>query len=234
MKNFILNFIYSFCIIFLLVFAVITYHNNNVLESRINSLNKNGIDFNSEKTFKEDYYITQQSSDTDLLLVVFPIIVGFIALFTYKDIILLVKSHRTEIQAEIHKQESKWNENHILFLELKARMDSDSSQVNFSQSSYFFHEEDYEYYITSFLDGIKYKVYHSIWMLDKFPDNKDILNKEIISQLKRFIGRLEKIEIPKNISNYQLTEVIKEIRKVNNDEVDNLLSVIYSKLITLG
>jgi hypothetical protein len=207
-----------------------TYHNNNVLENRINSLNKNGTDFNSEKTFKEDYYITQQSSDTNLLLVVFPIIVGFIALFTYKDITLLVKSHRTEIQAEIHKQESKWNENHILFLELKARMDLDSSQVNFSQSSYFLHEEDYEYYITSFLDGVKYKVYHSIWMSDNFPDTSDILIKEIISELKRF---LKIIEIPNNLSNYQITEVIKEIRNIKNDTVDNLLSVIYSKLITL-
>jgi hypothetical protein len=144
-----------------------------------------------------------------------------------------VKSHRTEIQAEIHKQESKWNENHILFLELKARMDLDSSQVNFSQSSYFFHEEDYEYYITSFLDGVKYKVYHHLWMSDKFPENSDILVKEVISELKRFLKRLEKIEVPNNLSNYQITEVIKEIREIKNDMVDNLLSVIYSKLITL-
>jgi hypothetical protein len=54
--------------------------------------------------------------------------------------------------------EDKYTENtrnidskHSLILELKARMDLDSSQNNFNQSSYFFHEKDYEYYITKFL-----------------------------------------------------------------------------------
>jgi hypothetical protein len=230
MKNLLAHFIYSFCIIFLIVFSVISYHNNDVLESRINSLTKNAKDFSSEKSFKEDYYIKQQSSDTTLLLVVFPIIVGFVSLFTYKNILDKVVTYEANINNKIKKKESEWNENHNLILELKARIDLDSSQVNFSQSSYFFHEENYEYYITSFLDGIKYKVYHSIWMSDKFPDTSDILVKQVISELKRFLKITEKIEIPNNLSNYQITEVIKEIRKVNSDEVDNLLSIIYFKL----
>lgn len=230
MKDTIIHFLYSLCILSLLIFSVVSYHNSNVLESRINSLNKNGKDFNSEKTFKEDYYIKQQSSDTTLLLVVFPIIVGFIALFTYKDIFQKVVAYETKIQTKIEEQETEWNKNHSLILELKARMDLDSSQSNFSHSSYFFHEEDYEYYITSFLDGVKFKVYHSLWMSDKFPDTKDILVKEVILQLKRFLKIINTIEIPETLSNFQLTELNKEIRKINNDEVDNLLSLIYSKL----
>ena len=230
MKDTIIHFLYSLCILSLLIFSVVSYHNSNVLESRINSLNKNGKDFNSEKTFKEDYYIKQQSSDTTLLLVVFPIIVGFIALFTYKDIFQKVVAYETKIQTKIEEQETEWNKNHSLILELKARMDLDSSQSNFSHSSYFFHEEDYEYYITSFLDGVKFKVYHSLWMSDKFPDTKDILVKEVILQLKRFLKIINTIEIPETLSNFQLTELNKEIRKINNDEVDNLLSLMYSKL----
>ena len=232
MKNNIIHFLYSVCLISLFVFAVITYHNNNALESRINALNKNGKDFNSEKTFKEDYYIKQQSSDTNLLLVVFPIIVGFIALFTYKDIFQKVVAYETKIQTKIEEQETEWNKNHSLILELKARMDLDSSQSNFSHSSYFFHEEDYEYYITSFLNGVKYKVYHSLWLSDKFPETSDLVIKEVISKLKIFTKAINKIEIPNNLSNFQLTELSKEIRKINNDEVDNLLSIIYSKLVT--
>ena len=230
MKDTIIHFLYSLCILSLLIFSVVSYHNSNVLESRINSLNKNGKDFNSEKTFKEDYYIKQQSSDTTLLLVVFPIIVGFIALFTYKDIFQKVVAYETKIQTKIEERETEWNKNHSLILELKARMDLDSSQSNFSHSSYFFHEEDYEYYITSFLDGVKSKVYHSLWMSDKFPDTKDILVKEVILQLKRFLKIINTIEIPETLSNFQLTELNKEIRKINNDEVDNLLSLMYSKL----
>ena len=230
MKNTLLNLLYSFCIILLLVFSAISYHNNNILESRINSLNKNSIDFNSEKTFKEDYYIKQQGNDTTLLLVVFPILVGFVSLFTFANVVQKLGTTKTEIENKIKEKEAEWNKNHNLILELKARIDLDSSQNNFSQSSYFFHEEDFEYYITSFLNGVKYKVYHHLWLSEKFPDTKNILIKEVVSELKRFINTIEKIEVPKTLSNFQLTELTKEIRKIDNDEVDNLLSIIYSKL----
>lgn len=231
MKNTLLNLLYSFCIIILLVFSTISYHNNNVLESRINSLNKNSIDFNSEKTFKEDYYIKQLDRDTTLLLVVFPILVGFISLFTYKNILDKIVTYEANINNKIKEKETEWDKNHNLILELKARIDLNSSQNNFSQSSYFFHEKDYEYYITSFLDGVKYKVYHHLWLSENFPDTKDILIKEVLSELKRFIKTIDNIEIPNTLSNFQLTELVKEIRKINNDEVDNLLSIIYSKLM---
>lgn len=112
MKNTLLHFLYSFCIILLLVNAIVTYHDNNVLESRVNALNKNGIDFNSEKTFKEDYYIKQQSSDTTLLLVVFPIIVGFVALFTFANVVQKFRTTKTEIENDIKEKEAKWDKQH--------------------------------------------------------------------------------------------------------------------------
>ncbi|TRX15888.1 hypothetical protein [Flavobacterium franklandianum] len=112
MKNTLLHFLYSFCIILLLVNAIVTHHDNNVLESRINTLNKNGIDFNSEKTFKEDYYIKQQSSDTTLLLVVFPIIVGFVALFTFANVVQKFRTTKTEIENDIKEKEAKWDKQH--------------------------------------------------------------------------------------------------------------------------
>lgn len=112
MKNNILNFLYSFCIILLLVFATITYHNNNVLESRINTLTKNSKDFSSEKSFKEDYYIKQQSSDTTLLLIVFPIIVGFVSLFTFANVVQKLGATKTEIENKIKEKEAEWDEQH--------------------------------------------------------------------------------------------------------------------------
>ena len=234
MKNTLLNLLYSFCIILLLVFSAITYHNNNVLENRINSLTKNSNNFSSEKSFKEDYYIKQLDRDTTLLLVVFPILVGFVSLFTFANVVQKLGATKTEIENKIKEKETEWDKNHSLILELKARIDLDSSHNSFSQSSYFFHEKDFEYYITSFLDGVKYKVYHHIWLSDKFPETTDIVEKEVISHLKRFLNKIDEIEIPNNLSNFQLTELIKEIRKVKNDEVDNLLSIIYSKLITIN
>ena len=225
-----INFIYSFLLIIIIFFTAIEFHNNNVLESRINSLNKNDIDFNSDKTFKEDYYITQQSHDTNLILVVFTVLIAFTGLFTYVNIIERYNSKMSEVKDEIKKYKSDWDKNHNLVLELKARIDLDTSRNNNIQSTYFFYEKDYEYYITSFLDSVKYKVYHHLWMSDKFPDIKDILTNEIISELKRFLKTFDKIEIPKTLSNFELTTLDKEIRKINNDEVNNLLSIIYSKL----
>ena len=144
-----------------------------------------------------------------------------------------MEHHRTDTDKKITDKEAEWNKNHSLILELKARIDIDSSQNNFSQSSYFFHEKDYDYYITSFLNGVKFKVYHHTWMLDKFPENENILTQRIISDLKRFLQTNSKISIPTNLSNYELTELCKEIRKINNDKVDNLISIIYSKLISI-
>jgi len=112
MKNTLLNLLYSFCIILLLVFSVISYHNNNILESRINSLNKNSIDFNSEKTFKEDYYIKQQGNDTTLLLVVFPILVGFVSIFTFANVVQKLGATKTEIENKIKEKEAEWDEQH--------------------------------------------------------------------------------------------------------------------------
>ena len=112
MKNTLLNLLYSFCIITLLVFSVIAYHNSNILESRINSLNKNSIDFNSEKTFKEDYYIKQQGNDTTLLLVVFPILVGFVSIFTFANVVQKLGATKTEIENKIKEKEAEWDEQH--------------------------------------------------------------------------------------------------------------------------
>lgn len=102
-----INVFYTSVLFILIVFCAIEYHNSNVLESRINSLNKNSISFNSEKTFKEDFYITQQSRDTTLLLVVFPILVGILSLFTYVNVTERHRNIIEEIKAEAHKQKSE-------------------------------------------------------------------------------------------------------------------------------
>ena len=183
-----------------------------------------------ERQFKEEMYIRQQESDTNLILIVFTTALGLTAFLTFTSVKRDFERRSSIIEDKYTENTRNIDSKHSLILELKARMDLDSSQSNFSQSSYFFHEEDYEYYITSFLDGVKFKVYHSLWMSDKFLDTKDILLKEVVSQLKRFLKILDTIEIPETLSNFQLTELKKEIRKINNDEVDNLLSIIYSKL----
>ena len=130
-----IHLIYSSILFILIVFVFIEYHNNNVLESRINSLNKNSIDFTSEKTFKEDFYITQQSRDTTLLLVVFPIIVGIISLLTYVNITERHRNMINSIKAEAHKNKSENDGYHKKFVLLESELNFQTGLIYSERAS---------------------------------------------------------------------------------------------------
>ena len=93
-------------------FSAIEFHNNNVLESRIDTITKYSKLLNSEKTFKEDYYITQQSHDTNLILIVFTVLIAFTGLFTYVNILERYNSKVSEVKDEIEKYKSEWDKQH--------------------------------------------------------------------------------------------------------------------------
>ena len=118
-----INLIYTLILFGLIVFCLVEYHNNNVLETRINSLNKNSIDFNSEKTFKEDYYITQQSSDTNLILFVFAVLITFSGVFTYVNILERWNAKMAEINTERNKQNKKYENYEHNLMVLKSELD---------------------------------------------------------------------------------------------------------------
>ena len=118
-----INIIYTSILFCLIVFCFVQYHKNNVLETRINSLNKNSIDFDSEKTFKEDYYITQQSSDTNLILVVFAVLITFSGVFTYVNILERWNSKMAEINTERDKQNEKYKDYEHNLMVLKSELD---------------------------------------------------------------------------------------------------------------
>jgi hypothetical protein len=113
---------YTTILFILIVFVSIEFHNNNILESRINSLNKNSVNFNSEKTFKEDYYITQQSKDTNLLLVLFPILVGAFGFFTYTNVTERYKSRFDTIEIDYNNHKAEWMKNHNMLIELETEL----------------------------------------------------------------------------------------------------------------
>ncbi|MEZ7505964.1 hypothetical protein [Flavobacterium sp. Arc2] len=103
-----IHLIYTSILFGLIVFCSVEYHNNNALETRINSLNKNSIDFNSDKTFKEDYYITQQSRDTNLMLVLFPILVAVSGYFTYINVSERYSYRIRKVEEDYNNQKSEW------------------------------------------------------------------------------------------------------------------------------
>lgn len=229
MKNTLLNLLYSFCIIILLVFSVIAYHNNNVLESRINSLIKNSKDFSSEKSFKEDYYIKQQSSDTTLLLVVFPIIVGFISLFTYKNILDKVVAYETNINNKIKEKETEWNKNHKRLNNLEFRLiDAQANEsVNRFYNSY--DKNDFEmalYYALNALSDFSKCYFIENELNDKeFKDGIFEVLNSTLDLLNKQESFMVSIQFKKLIYNSMIV-----IRNIDNEDVHKKLSLLDSKI----
>lgn len=160
---------YSSILFILIVFVSIEYHNNNVLESRINSLNKNSIDFKSEKTFKEDFYITQQSKDTTLLLFVFSALVGIIGLFTYTNIIESFRSSIDEIKADNVNQKTERDKYHNNFILLE-------SELNF-QTGLIYSERASEFLKTN----VRNSIVQSLSAMEKFAsciESENYINKK--------------------------------------------------------
>lgn len=169
-----INIIYTSILLVLIVFVCIEYHNNNVLESRINSLNKNSIDFTSEKTFKEDFYITQQNRDTTFLLVVFPLFVGIVSFLTYVNITERHRNSIEDIKTESHKQKSENDSYHKKFVLLE-------SELNF-QTGLIYSER-----ASSWINGKNHKIdpnlciVQSLSAMEKFAsciDSENYINRQ--------------------------------------------------------
>lgn len=224
--------IYFFLLISLLVFLTINFHNNNVLESRINTITKNNKPLNSEKTFKEDYYITQQSHDTNLLLVVFTVLIAFTGLFTYINIVERYNAKVSEIKDEIKKYESDWDKVHYDLDLTKVTISIASSNLNSEKAKTFLINKDFKNYFQHELLSISDKTDYYLWVVK--TEQQDMAEFVIGTQLKKLTSvsnNIVTIKFDKAIS-LILDTYINNIRKMNNTEINKLVSIIHSKITT--
>lgn len=114
-----IHYIYALLFGGLLVSTVICFHNNTVLESRIKTLNKLTPTANSEKTFKEDYYITQQSNDTTLILTCFGLGFALFSFFTYQGVVGSVSDEVSRMKKNYKTHKNDYNIQHKYILDLK-------------------------------------------------------------------------------------------------------------------
>ena len=178
-----IHYIYSITITVLITFVIIGFHNNNVLESKINTVYKNSTDFNSKKSFKEDYYITQQSHDTNLILVVFTVLIGFSSFFTYVNVIKSNRAEITKINKKYKKQSSNWEAHKIDLLELKLKINKENSTKCRADASYFFREGLYYDYLDSMIISIKYNLEYYLWFKKQYPTDSEILIHKLVLKL---------------------------------------------------
>jgi hypothetical protein len=180
-----INFVYSFLFIIIISVVVIEFHNNNVLESRINSLNKNSTDFNSEKTFKEDYYITQQSHDTNLILVVFASLIAFTGLFTYLNVLERYNTKVNEIKNEIQLFKTEWDVVHSEIDKLKADFWLESAELDSERAYNFSNIGEMDKNLTYKLSSLNKMTDYYFWHLKTQKDEKfaEVIVKSIIKEL---------------------------------------------------
>ena len=229
-----------------LLLSVINYRNIEVLESRINTVTKYKDEqskLDSEKTFKEDYYITQQSHDTNLTLVVFGVLVALSGFFTYKNIDIKFEEKAKEMNQQIFdlkkelQQIKTTTENETIEINKlieNFRIDFYVETGSVSSEIANFHLEQNniaEYYYYSI--GAMSKA--SDYVLSEFKtaskeetlETRNGILKELTLISDNIGAQIELGEVYfRNTSNY-----IAKIRKLDDDRIDHILSILHSKTI---
>lgn len=102
----------------IVLLTVLLYHKTQVLNSRINTINKELYgklqtdNLNSSRTFKEDYYITQQSLNTTLILTCFGVGFALFSFFTYRSVIGLMSDEVKQIKDNYITHENNYKIQH--------------------------------------------------------------------------------------------------------------------------
>jgi hypothetical protein len=237
-----LNIIYFLTTLSLLVALIISFHNNYTLENRINTINKfllhNGTpeNFDSEKSFKEDYYIVQQSRDTNLILVIFPILVGFVALFSYVNVLNKFSSYTGKLELKVREQESKWS---AVFKELdylKTKISLDNAELNKEKAKKYLEERNYSFFVHhSLMSTSFYADYYFFLKKDPNETNdgiREIIMRDTIKSLKQVYEVMEQNKDSLTDILYLLIESdVKRVRELNEKKISSYLSKIEALVV---
>jgi hypothetical protein len=225
--------LYSFFIVSLVVCVVISLHNNHILESRLNTFTK-GLDLkSSEKTFKEDFYLSQLGRDTNLILVFIPLFVGIVSLFTYTSVIGKFRVETDKYNDKIEKQKSEWNT-------VKRHLSEFKSEYNFNKHSYYkskafnyAFEGQYDYFVFNFLESIFYLSEYNQFFIEKDDkDFSDFIKNQIQAELKDLNTQLNKLKEKVELSSkIEMDKTFSALRGLYYTEFDDLLYEIRSKFI---
>jgi len=249
-KNIIIT-TFSIIIFSVVILTAINFHNNDVLESRINTIAKYGkVDSDSskaDKSFKEDYYILQQSHDTNLILVVFGLVVAIMGLFTYQNLTQRFENRTNEMLAtfETYKSEiisdvtnevtalrNEWEITIEKFHILENNIYTIGAQSAKEISQFYLAKGDLSAYLLYSLAAASHTVsYYSKLRKDttdgsnssEMPSNFDLF----IEQISANIG--ESLSMPK-VRLIVIENYIVDIRKINHQGINRTLSEIHAKL----
>lgn len=216
-----------------LVLSVINYRNIDVLESRINTVTKYSKKIDSGKSFKEDYYIIQQSHDTNLILVVFGVLVALSGFFTYKNIDIKFEDKAKELKNEIEDFKQEWIVAKEQLVVLKIESFQLSARFSKEISDSYLLKGDIPQYLYYAICGASSTVEYLLFSKELKSDE----NKQLYENLESYITVLND-NIVDTVSLRESTlhiieREIEVVRKLQNSKINQVLSLIHSKLRTI-
>jgi hypothetical protein len=246
MKKYISTEIFSVLLFAVIILTSINFHNNDVLESRINTIRKFHDkaltkDLDSEKSFKEDYYILQQSRDTDLILLVIGLAVAVVGFFTYQNTVNRFDLKTEQMKGEVDKIRAEWEKLNgelvILYIHFytdSAKLSVELAEANSAQT---FNDNHIIYLLKA---SSKYTELISL-MNDKLGNSQEVTKDEFDSTISSFKEEIllllnkvnYRIDNHKKFRKASISEVedyIETIRNLKDKDVNKLLSDIQTKI----
>lgn len=231
MLKYISTAVFSILLFGVIILTAINYHNNDVLESRINTVTKYSKELKSEKSFKEDYYILQQSHDTNLILVVFGLMVAVIGFFTYQNVIAKFDLKAGELKNEIIMYKNEGQELINKLGDLQISFYRDGADIDYERSRRFLSDGNISDYLSYLLSCVEKNIeFYSLLLLKNPNEDPDYIiktNIDILNEVDNHIGSI--VNIPLTTSEI-IEEHMIQIRKLGNKEIDKLLSKIHLKI----
>ncbi|OYQ35079.1 hypothetical protein CHU92_11230 [Flavobacterium cyanobacteriorum] len=226
--------IYALIFIGLISTVVICFHNNDVLEARINTLVKyaDADKLNSDKSFKEDYYIQQQEKDTTLILWLVPIIFTSLGIFSFITFEQRLRKLEEDERTKHEKHIENYTGLHKSILDLKSEYCFENAWVNFSKSTDMFYNNNLDWYVHFTITGCKYLSDYIVrqYEVENLKGSKRA--KEIIfERLTEVISRISEFNEVKDVEPIVTAQYIKEIRDMGETDINKCLSKIDAKLI---
>lgn len=234
MTKYVSTAIFSVLLFTVIIFTALNYHNNDVLETRINTLYKNSKDLNASKTFKEEYYILQQAHDTNVILVVFGLLVAVIGFFTYQNVVAKFDLITVELKNEIanNKQEGQAIIDELGDLQIEFYIQSAELLKENARNS-------------RMKGNIQMYVYHSVasasksadlcqWFMNNYKGDNTLDIGDVKANIVTYLQRVERVMssgIETGESTLGIIEgYIANIRKIESVEANKVLSQIHAKI----
>lgn len=233
MLKYIATAVFSILLFAVIIFTAINYHNNEVLESRINTALKYSCDSQSEKSFKEDYYILQQSHDTNLILVVFGLVVAVLGFFTYQNVVAKFDLKASQFDNDFTEFKKEMDEEIGL---LKLSNNKDIASLTFELGDDYFKKGDKVNYVYYLLWGLSKYADVILWAINKYgeedgvKDSTDSMEKLIMLRLNTINRRIGTEILLKEKTLESIEEYIDNIRRLEVRELNKVLSEIETKL----